>query len=123
MAGAKAISEAQKAIIHIFWESCKTQNELAVKVERSQSAISKITIQISLKQSNYDSKPKITAKNEHQLNRILISNQFANCGETSKAWNDAGEAISQSITLLRLDQLIYDSRIPISKSQLTFKQK
>ena len=64
---------------------------------------------------NCSSKAKTTAGDECQLNRILIFNQFVNCDEISKAWNDAGVAVSQYTTLWRLHQLGYDSRISILK--------
>ena len=43
MARVKNVSEAQKAIIYAFLEAGNTQHEIAVQVECSQSAISKIT--------------------------------------------------------------------------------
>ena len=85
----------------------------------SQSAISKIR-QICSKWSNWGSKTKTS---ERQLNRILISNWFANCGKISKAWNDPSVAVSWSSVLQRLHQVGYDSSMPDLKPLLTFKQK
>ena len=116
------MSEVQKAIIYVLWKAGKTQNMIAVQLGWPQSVIS-ITRQTHLKWSKCNSKPKTTTRDEHQLNRILISNQFDNCGEILKAWNYDGITNSQSLTLWRLHQFRYDSRIPISKSLLTLKQK
>ena len=79
------MSEAQKAIIHALWEADKTQNEIAVQVECSQSAISKITGRPCSKYFNCGSKSKTT--DTCLPNRILISNRFDNSSGISKALN------------------------------------
>ena len=73
MARVKDMLETQKAIIHVLWEAGKFQNEIAIQVVCSQSAISKITRQSCSKWSNCGFKPKTTARDEHQLNKIFIS--------------------------------------------------
>ena len=94
MARIKDILVVQKTISHAFWESDKIQNEIAVQVGCSESDISKISRRTCLKRPNCGSKPKITVKDERFLNRILISNQFANRGIISKTCNDVGVAVS-----------------------------
>lgn len=91
------------------------------KRDCSQTAVLKITRQISSKRPKCSSKVKPTAINEHQLNRI-ISNQFANC-KIFKVWNDAGVIVSQSTRFQKLYQLGYHNKILILKLLLTFKQK
>ena len=114
---------AQKGIRYALWDVGKIQHNIAVLVECSQSAISKITRKTCLKQSNYGSKTKATVWNERHLNKILISNRFANFGEISKSCNDSSVGVFRSPTLRRLHQYRYVSRIIISKPLLTFKQK
>ena len=116
MARIKNMLEIQKAIIHALQKAGKTQNKIiAVQVECSQSTISKITRWTCSKLSNCGSKCKTTPRGEHHLNRILISNRFANCSEISEVWNNAGVVVLQLVTLWRFHQLRYDSRIPILK--------
>ena len=57
----KDMLEVQIAIYHVLWEAGKTQNEIAVQVGCSHSAILKTTRQTGSKWSNYSSKPKTTA--------------------------------------------------------------
>ena len=75
------------------------------------------------KLSSCGSTPKTTARDESQLNMIHISNQFDNRDGIFKPWNDAGVAVSQSLTLRIFYRLAFDCRIPILKPLLTFKQK
>ena len=101
-------------------EAGKTQNEIDVPVGYFESAISTIARTCS-KRSNCGTKPKTTVRDKCQL--ILISNWFVNCDEISCVLNEADVTVSWSTALKRLNQLGYDSRIPISKPLLTFKQK
>ena len=39
------------------------------------------------KKNQIDSKPNMITRDERLLNRIVISNRFANCDKISKAWN------------------------------------
>lgn len=95
----------------------QTQNKV---IHMLREALSVITRTCS-KGFNYGPKCKTAARDKHQLNSILISNWFVNCGEISKTWNDVCIAISWSITIQRLCQFIYDRLIP--KLLLNFKQK
>ena len=107
MARVKDMSEAQKVIIPVLWETSKTP---IYHLKDNKANLFKM-VQLQFQ----------TQDDEHQLNRILISNLFANADEISKAWNNAGITVSQSTTLQRLHQLRYDGRIP--KILLTFQQK
>ena len=97
----------------------RLKNKIIVQMKCLQSAILKIKW-TCLKRSNCNSKPKTTARDERQLNRILISSRFANCRKISKVCNHAGVAVSRSTTRT-LHQLGYDSRIPFSKPRQTFR--
>lgn len=112
------ISETQNKVIHMLREACKTQKER--ELLKRWDALSLITKTCS-KGFNYGPKCKTTARDKCQLNSILISKWFVNCGEISKTWNDVCIAISWSITIQRLCQFIYDRLIP--KLLLNFKQK
>ena len=82
--------ETQKAIIHALWAANETQNKIAVQVGCSQLTIlDNKTILFKTVQLWFQ-----TAADESQLNRIPFSNQWVNCGEVSKAWNDAVIAVS-----------------------------
>ena len=87
------------------------QNKIAVLVGCSLSTISKLTRQMCSRRFSCSYKPKRTARNERQLNRILICSRFSNCGDISQVCNDASVAVSLSATHRRHHQLRYDSRI------------
>ena len=94
---------------HALWEAGMTRNDIAIHVGFSKSAISKITRRTCSKWFNFSSKPKSVATDEYLLKRILISNRFVDFVDISKAWNDAGVAVSWSTTLQKLRQLRYDT--------------
>ena len=101
----------------------KRKNKISVNMGCFKSTILKIIKPTCTSRSNYGSKLKTTVRDEHQLNKIFISNRFADCSEITKARNNASVTIFPSTTLRRLHQLKYDSKILISKPLLTFQQK
>ena len=46
---------------------------------------------------------KKTIIDECEQNRFLIFNEFANCGEIFKAWNDSGVNVSRFTSLYQLE--------------------
>ena len=110
--------EKQKAIIHKLWQAGKTQNESCQGDILSAWNITKITRRTCSKWYNCGFKPQTKVTDERQINLFLTVLLLV-----VKFSKPAGVAVSGSTTVWRLHHFRYDSRVPILKPLLTFKQK
>ena len=123
MGRASDLSSEQQAVIKALSTAGKTQGEIARQVGCSQSAVSKCLQDKSSDRKKCGRKRVTSKRDDRQLERLVRSDRFQNCGEIAQRWNADGVPASRSTVYRRIKELGYANRIPRVKPLLNSKQR